>query len=127
MEQKKQNSSISTQGRSREGNLNPMYGKRQSLETKQKISDSQKKRYEIIRQKLKSENINLNELMGSTDKDARIGLLKQCFFTDTIGFKDMQQALDFVTIVSDGIDSNYLKKVINNELNSYLSTLNKHL
>ena len=77
MEQKKQNSSISTQGRSREGNLNPMYGKRQSLETKQKISDSQKKRYEIIRQKLKSENINLNELMGSTDKDARIGLLKQ--------------------------------------------------
>lgn len=44
MEQKKQNSSISTQGRSREGNLNPMYGKRQSLETKQKISDSQKKK-----------------------------------------------------------------------------------
>lgn len=36
---------ITKQSVERSGNLNPMWGKRQSLETKKKISDSQKKRY----------------------------------------------------------------------------------
>ena len=31
------------------GNLNPMYGKKQSYETKQKISNAQKERYNRIR------------------------------------------------------------------------------
>ena len=104
-----------------------MYGKRQSLATKQKISDSQKKRYEYIRQKLKSENTNLNKLIGYTDKEAKLDLLKQCLFTDTIGFKDAQQALNFVAIVSDGIDNNYLKRVVSDELNKYLSNMNRHV
>lgn len=125
MEIKNQNNP--TPIRSREGNLNPMYGKRQALATKQKISDSQKKRYEYIRQKLKSENTNLNKLIGYTDKEAKLDLLKQCLFTDTIGFKDAQQALNFVAIVSDGIDNNYLKRVVSDELNKYLSNMNRHV
>ena len=38
------------------GNLNPMYGKRHSTDTKKKISDSQKQRYQAIRKALKNKN-----------------------------------------------------------------------
>lgn len=125
METKNQNNPTPIRGR--EGNLNPMYGKRQSLATKQKISNSQKRRYEVIRQKLKSENANLNRLIGNTDKEAKLDLLRQCLFTDTIGFRDAQQALNFVAIISDGIDSNYLRRVVNDELNQYLNNINRHV
>lgn len=95
---------------SREGNMNPMYGKRHSELTKRKISDSQKQRYAAIRKSLQAEDINLKGKVGKCDLNARIDLLKQCIFSDTIGFSDIQQALNFVAIMSSGINSNYLKK-----------------
>ena len=42
--------------RSREGSLNPMWGKSHSAETKNKISKSQKARYTAIRKALKEDN-----------------------------------------------------------------------
>ncbi|MBQ7855201.1 MAG: hypothetical protein IJ352_09325 [Muribaculaceae bacterium] len=42
--------------RSREGSLNPMYGKTHSQATKDKISHTQKKRYELIRKQLQKED-----------------------------------------------------------------------
>ena len=112
---------------SREGNMNPMYGKRHSEITKRKISDSQKQRYAAIRKSLQAEDINLKGKVGKSDLNAKIDLLKQCIFSDTIGFNDIQQALNFVAIMSSGINSNYLKKVINDELNQYLNNLNRHV
>ena len=42
---------------SRKGNLNPMYGKRHSYDTKQKMSQSQKKRYSTMKQVVDEERI----------------------------------------------------------------------
>ena len=39
----------------REGSLNPMWGKRQSAETKQKISSTQSARYEALRKMVKKQ------------------------------------------------------------------------
>lgn len=113
--------------RSKEGSLNPMWGKSQSLETKQKISNSQKGRYEKIRKALQTEDTAAKKNIGETNAAAKIDLLKQCLFTDNITFKDAEQAHNFIAIMSDGINSNYLKRVINDELNLYLNNINKHV
>lgn len=42
--------------RSREGSLNPMWGKKHTQATKEKISQSQKARYSAIRKALKEDN-----------------------------------------------------------------------
>ena len=42
---------------SREGNLNPMFGKRHSYATKQKMSQAQKKRYSTMRKVVEEERI----------------------------------------------------------------------
>nr|WP_279192237.1 NUMOD3 domain-containing DNA-binding protein [Bacteroides intestinalis] len=113
--------------RSKEGSLNPMWGKSQSLETKQKISNSQKDRYERIRKALQTEDTAATKNIGETNVAAQIDLLKQCLFTDNITFKDAEQAHNFIAIMSDGINSNYLKSVINDELNRYLNNINRHV
>lgn len=53
--------------RSKEGALNPMFGKSHSQETKDKISKTQKARYDLIRKQLQQEN--------KEDSDNRINLL----------------------------------------------------
>lgn len=105
------------------GSLNPMWGKRQSLDTKKKISDSQKERYEKIRQQIQSESIKTN----NAEQEAKLDLLKQCIFTDSIQFRDRQQAINFIDIMSHGIQSDYLKRIINDELNKHLKGLNRHV
>ena len=45
---------ITKQSVERSGNLNPMWGKRQSLETKKKISDSQKNATKPFEKQLES-------------------------------------------------------------------------
>lgn len=117
------NSSVPKPQRSREGNLNPMFGKRQSPETKQKISNSQKERYEKIRQELQSESVKVDNV----EQDAKLDLLKQWLFTDSIKFRDAQQAHNFIDIMATGIDSTYLRRVINDELNQHLTNINKHV
>ena len=42
---------------SREGNLNPMYGKRHSYDTRQKMSQAQKQRYSMMRKVAEEERI----------------------------------------------------------------------
>lgn len=111
------------QSMKKSGSLNPMWGKQQSLEAKKKISDSQKARYERIRDKLQSESTKVNNV----EQDAKLDLLKQCIFTDSIQFRDKQQALNFINIMSDGIEGNYLKRVINDELNKFLAAKRRHL
>jgi SRSO17 transposase len=49
------NINVTNQRKSKDGNLNPMWGKKQSYETKQKISDTQRKRYQMMRQMVKQQ------------------------------------------------------------------------
>lgn len=109
---------------SREGNLNPMFGKRQSLETKQKISDSQKSRYEKIRQELKSEE--KKQPLGRTDKAARMELLNQCLYKDSIKFDSVEQAHNFIAIMMQDEEKNYIQRIIKEELNKIIEDKNRH-
>lgn len=58
--------------RSHEGNLNPMYGKRHSQETKQKISDSQKSRYEQYKNAMNNHHATMDELLQSESLNNRL-------------------------------------------------------
>jgi len=119
-------SHVSKPQHSREGSLNPMWGKEQSQETKQKISISQKKRYEMIRQQLQSEQTGLKEPVGRTDKVARMDLLNQCLNTDSMSFRDVEQAHNFVAIMLQN-EGNYLKKIIKEELDKLINDKNRHV
>lgn len=124
MEKTNKNQSLDISRRSREGNLNPMFGKRQSLETKQKISDSQKERYEMIRQNIQSEQAN--PPLGRTDKAARMELLNQCLHKDTIGFDSVEQAHNFIAIMMQDEGKNYIQRIIKEELNKIIEDKNRH-
>lgn len=50
---------------SRQGNLNPMYGRKHSYATKQKMSQAQKQRYSKMRQV--SENESIKRMVQSPD------------------------------------------------------------
>ena len=78
------------------GNLNPMYGKRHSLETKQKISDSQKKRYAAIRKAIEEQNL-LN--YADTSSDARKDVILHLLDNNELNFKTVQQAINFLAIM----------------------------
>ena len=73
----------------KKGALNPMYAKQHSTETKQKISNSQKARWNNIRQTIK-------QVSEETSDKARQDLIDQALYSDTISFKDEQQARNFL-------------------------------
>lgn len=77
----------------RSGNLNPMWGKRQSLETKKKISDSQRKRYAAIRKAIREQDILQ---FAQTNCEARNELIHQLLDKNNISFDNIQQAVNFV-------------------------------
>ena len=58
--------------RNHQGNLNPMYGKRHSQETKQKISDSQKSRYEQYKNAMNNHHATMDELLQSESFNNRL-------------------------------------------------------
>ena len=104
------------QSQKKEGSLNPMYNKCHTSATKKKISDSQKKRWKAIKQAIKEE-------LGKTDIIARKDLLNQALNTNTISFRDVQQARTFVTIMT-GEDKklleDYLRPIVNEIVRCYL-------
>ena len=104
------------QSQKKEGSLNPMYNKCHTSATKKKISDSQKKRWKAIKQAIKEE-------LGKTDIIARKDLLNQALKTNTISFRDVQQARNFVTIMT-GEDKklleDYLRPIVNEIVRCYL-------
>lgn len=72
------------------GNQNPMHGKRHNEVTKRKISDSQKKRYERIRQALHEHFANTN---WQSD------VIKQCLENNEIDFNSIQSAINFLALL----------------------------
>lgn len=52
---------------SREGAANPMYGKRHSIESKQKMSDAAKLRNKMYKEALKNQHhVSMDELLSNT-------------------------------------------------------------
>lgn len=86
----------SKQSIKKQGNLNPMYGKRHSQETKQKISDSQKERYETIKRALQEKTIFAK---AQDDFCARKDVLNHLVNNYELSFNSIQQAVNFLAIV----------------------------
>ncbi|MDL2306133.1 hypothetical protein LJC72_12495, partial [Bacteroides sp. OttesenSCG-928-D19] len=64
--------------------------------------------------------------VGRTDKAARMDLLNQCLNTDSIAFRDAEQAHNFVAIMLQKEES-YLQKLIKEELNKLINEKNRHV
>ena len=84
------------QSMAKSGNLNPMYGKRHSTNTKKKISDSQKQRYQAIRKALKEQELFE---CADTSLDARKEVLRHLLDTNKLFFDSVQQAVNFIAIM----------------------------
>lgn len=98
----------------RSGNLNPMFGKRQSLETKKKISDSQKKRYQAIRKAIREQDILQ---LAHTDNKARKELIHQLLDKNNISFDNIQQTVNFIAFL---LEKERVKDIIREEINKLL-------
>ena len=97
------------------GNLNPMAGKRHSLETREKISNSQKNRYEAIRKAM-----NERELMSyaNTSENARREVLKHLIETHELSFESVQQAINFIAIV---VGKKRMQQIIRDEIDKLVA------
>ena len=84
------------QSMAKSGNLNPMYGKRHSTNTKKKISESQKQRYQAIRKALKEQELFE---YANTSLDARKEVLRHLLDTNKLFFDSVQQAVNFIAIM----------------------------
>lgn len=101
------------------GNLNPMWGKKHNEETKKKISDAQKIRYAAIRKALKEQDI-LD--YGQTDDYARKDVLKQLLDRNELNFRNIQQAVNFITIM---LNKDRVQKIIREEINDFINSCDK--
>lgn len=96
------------------GNLNPMWGKRQSLDTKKKISDSQRKRYAAIRKAIREQDILQ---FAQTNYEARNELIHQLLDKNNISFDNIRQAVNFVAFL---LEKERVKDIIREEINKLL-------
>lgn len=101
------------------GNLNPMYGKRHSYETKNKISAAQKARYAAIRKALQEQDV-LN--YADTDDAARKDVLKQLLDRNELNFRNVQQAVNFIAIM---LNKDRIQEIIREEINDFINGCNK--
>ena len=109
----------SKQSMAKSGNLNPMYGKRHTADTKKKISDSQKQRYQTIRKALEEQ-----ELIdyGDTSADARKDVLKRLLDYCNLNFENLQQAANFIAIM---LGKDRIQEVVKAEINKVISECHK--
>lgn len=97
------------------GNLNPMYGKRHSTDTKKKISDSQKQRYQAIRKALKEQELFE---YADTSIDARKEVLRHLLDTNELSFNSVQQAVNFIAIM---LGKEKIQDIIKTEIDKVIS------
>ena len=97
------------------GNLNPMYGKRHSTDTKKKISDSQKQRYQAIRKALKEQELFE---YADTSLNARKEVLKHLLNTNELSFNSVQQAVNFLAIM---LGKEKIQDIIKAEINKVVA------
>ena len=103
------------QSMSKSGNLNPMFGKRHSTDTKKKISDSQKQRYQTIRKALKEQDL-LD--YADTSDEARKDVLKRLLDYCNLNFENLQQAANFIAIM---LGKDKIQEVVKAEIDKVVS------
>lgn len=91
-------------------------GKKQSYETKNKISASQKERYNRIRKALKEQDL-LD--YGQTNDDARKDVLRHLLDKNELHFKNIQQAVNFLAIM---LQKDRIQAIIKEEINKFISS-----
>lgn len=94
-------------------------GKKQSYETKKKISNTQKERYNRIRKALKEQDI-LD--YGQTDDDARRDVLKHLLDKNELSFNNVQQAVNFLSIM---LKKHRIQEIIRQEINNLINECDK--
>ena len=107
------------QSMAKSGNLNPMYGKRHSTDTKTKISDSQKQRYQAIRKALKEQELFE---YADTSLDARKEVLRHLLDTNELSFNSVQQAVNFIAIM---LGKEKIQDIIKTEIDKVVSESHK--
>ena len=103
--------------KSRKGNLNPMYGKRHDIATKQKISDTQKARYAAIKRALQEREIFE---IAEDDIHTRKEVIQQLIANNRLHFESVKQAINFLAIV---IGKDNIVKALQEEIDKAIRTL----
>ena len=99
----------------RKGNLNPMWGRKHTPETKEKISNSQKARYNAIRNAIKENDI-LDS--GSDDLESRKAVLSHLLNNNDLQFDNMKQVADFLVIM---IGKDRINEIIRSEVDKIIA------
>ena len=102
------------QSTNRSGNLNPMYGRKQSYETKKKISDSQKERYQRIRHALSEQELLS---FAKDDFETRKEVLQHLLDHNKLSFRSVQQAINFLAIM---MGKERIQSIIRTEIDKLL-------
>lgn len=104
------------QSMGKSGNLNPMWGRKQSPETKQKISDTQKARYAAIRKAIHEREDILD--YGDDDPKARREVLRHLLDNNNLKFDTVKQIADFFVIM---IGKDRIEEIVHRTINKYIA------
>lgn len=100
----------------RSGNLNPMWGHKQTSETKKKISDSQKARYAAIRKAIHEREDILD--YGNDDPQTRREVLRHLLDNNNLKFDTVKQAADFLVIM---IGKDRIEEIVHRTIDKYIA------
>lgn len=112
------------QSMEKSGNLNPMWGRRQSAETKQKISDTQKARYAAIKKAITEREDILD--YGDDDTQTRRSVLRHLLDNNDLRFDNVKQAADFFVIM---LGKDRIEEIVHRTIDKYIAencTLRKY-
>ena len=98
------------------GNLNPMWGRKQSPETKQKISDTQKARYAAIRKAIHEREDILD--YGDNDPQTRKEILRHLLDNNNLKFNSVKQAADFFVIM---LGKDRIEEIVHRTIDRYIA------
>lgn len=99
----------------RKGNLNPMWGRKHTPETKEKISNSQKARYNAIRKAIKEQSIID---YGDDSPESRKRVLAHLLDNNDLKFENMKQVADFLAIM---IGKDRIQEIIRSEVDKLIA------
>lgn len=99
----------------RKGNLNPMWGKKHSPETKEKISNTQKARYNAIRKAIKEQSIID---YGDDSPESRKRVLAHLLDNNDLKFDNMKQVADFLAIM---IGKDRIQEIIRSQVDKLIA------
>ncbi len=99
----------------RKGNLNPMWGRKHTPETKEKISNSQKARYNAIRKAIKEQSIID---YGDNSPESRRRVLAHLLDNNDLKFDNMKQVADFLAIM---IGKDRIQEIIRSQVDKIIA------